>query len=107
MGDTTDERLDLATQVSPLPPRREPDVPNQVGQLRLGRQFDILLTAGERLSMALLAKGMHNLGHDATSFTGGQAGVLTTWTHGKARIIDASPGPLRSAPAEGAMSRGT
>ncbi|GAA0916260.1 aspartate kinase [Nonomuraea longicatena] len=82
MGDTTDELLDLAEQVSPLPP---------------GRELDMLLTSGERISMALLAMAIANLGHEARSFTGSQAGVITDSTHGKARIIDVTPGRLRGA----------
>jgi aspartate kinase len=82
MGDTTDELLDLAEQVSPLPP---------------GRELDMLLTSGERISMALLAMAIANLGHEARSFTGSQAGVITDSTHGKARIIDVTPGRLREA----------
>ena len=82
MGDTTDELLDLAKQVSPLPP---------------GREMDMLLTAGERISMALLAMAIANLGHTARSFTGSQAGVITDSSHGKARIIDVTPGRIRDA----------
>jgi len=82
MGDTTDELLDLAKQVSPLPP---------------GREMDMLLTAGERISMALLAMAIANLGHTARSFTGSQAGVITDSSHGKARIIDVTPGRIRGA----------
>jgi aspartate kinase len=82
MGDTTDELLDLAQQVSPLPP---------------GREMDMLLTAGERISMALLAMAIANLGHTARSFTGSQAGVITDSSHGKARIIDVTPGRIRGA----------
>jgi aspartate kinase len=82
MGDTTDELLDLANQVSPLPPPRE---------------LDMLLTAGERISMALLAMAIQSLGLSARSFTGSQAGVITDSTHGKARIIDVTPGRLREA----------
>jgi aspartate kinase len=89
MGDTTDELLDLAHQVSPLPP---------------GRELDMLLTAGERISMALLAMAIHNLGYEARSYTGSQAGVLTTSTHGRARIIDVTPGRLRGALDEGAIA---
>ncbi len=89
MGDTTDELLDLAYQVSPLPP---------------GRELDILLTAGERISMALLAMAIHNLGYEARSYTGSQAGVITTSAHGKARIIDVTPGRLRTALDEGAIA---
>jgi aspartate kinase len=82
MGDTTDELLDLAQQVTPLPP---------------GREMDMLLTAGERISMALLAMAIANLGHTARSFTGSQAGVITDSSHGKARIIDVTPGRIRGA----------
>ena len=82
MGDTTDELLDLAQQVSPLPP---------------GRELDMLLTAGERISMALLAMAIANLGASARSFTGSQAGVIPDSTHGKARIIDVTPGRIRDA----------
>jgi aspartate kinase len=89
MGDTTDELLDLAHQVSPLPP---------------GRELDMLLTSGERISMALLAMAIHNLGYEARSYTGSQAGVITTSAHGRARIIDVTPGRLRSALDEGAIA---
>ena len=82
MGDTTDELLDLAQQVSPLPP---------------GRELDMLLTAGERISMALLAMAIQSLGLSARSFTGSQAGVITDSTHGKARIIDVTPGRITEA----------
>src|SRR5438094_1768113 len=86
MGDTTDELLDLAQQVSPLPP---------------GRELDMLLTAGERISMALLAMAIQNLGMSARSFTGSQAGVITDSVHGKARIIDVTPGRISEALAAG------
>ena len=89
MGDTTDELLDLANQVSPLPSPRE---------------LDMLLTAGERISMALLAMAITNLGHEARSFTGSQAGVITDSTHGKAKIIDVTPGRIEQAVAEGAIA---
>ena len=82
MGDTTDELLDLAEQISPLPP---------------GRELDMLLTAGERISMALLAMAIATLGHEARSFTGSQAGVITDSSHGRARIIDVTPGRIRDA----------
>ena len=88
MGDTTDELVDLAQQVSPLPP---------------GRELDMLLTAGERISMALLAMAIANLGYEARSYTGSQAGVITDSSHGKARIIDVTPGRIRSALDEGAI----
>ncbi|MEU5871606.1 aspartate kinase [Glycomyces sp. NPDC047369] len=86
MGDTTDELLDLAAQVSPVP---EP------------RELDMLLTAGERISMALLAMAINNLGFQARSFTGSQAGMITTAAHGVARIIDVTPGRIRSSLDEG------
>jgi aspartate kinase len=89
MGDTTDELIDLAEEVSPLPP---------------GRELDMLLTAGERISMALLAMAIHDLGVEARSFTGSQAGVITTSSHGKARIIDVTPGRIRGALDEGAVA---
>ncbi|GAT69200.1 aspartate kinase [Planomonospora sp. ID91781] len=89
MGDTTDELLDLAQQVSPLPP---------------GRELDMLLTSGERISMALLAMAIANLGHEARSFTGSQAGVITDSTHGKARIIDVTPSRIREALDEGQIA---
>jgi aspartate kinase len=86
MGDTTDELLELAEQVSPLPP---------------GRELDMLLTAGERISMALLAMAIANLGHTARSFTGSQAGVITDSAHGRAKIIDVTPGRIEDALAAG------
>jgi aspartate kinase len=82
MGDTTDELMDLALQVSPLPPPRE---------------LDMLLTAGERMSAALLAMAIADLGMHARSLTGSQAGIITTGTHGNARIIDITPGRIVSA----------
>ncbi|MBV9097452.1 MAG: aspartate kinase [Frankiaceae bacterium] len=86
MGDTTDELLDLAQQVSPLPPPRE---------------LDMLLTSGERISMALLAMAIASLGASARSFTGSQAGVITDSVHGRARIIDVTPGRISEALAGG------
>jgi aspartate kinase len=82
MGDTTDELIDLAEQVSPFP---------------AGRELDMLLTSGERISMALLALAIKTLGHEAQSFTGSQAGVITDSVHNKARIIDVTPGRIRTA----------
>ena len=79
MGDTTDELLDLAQEVSPLPPPRE---------------LDMLMTAGERISMALVAMAISDLGFSARSFTGSQAGVITSAEHGKAKIIDVTPGRI-------------
>ncbi|MHB0928720.1 MAG: aspartate kinase [Candidatus Nanopelagicales bacterium] len=89
MGDTTDELVDLANQVTPLPQPRE---------------LDMLLTAGERISMALLAMAVNNLGMEARSFTGSQAGVITDSQHGKARIIDVTPGRIQQAIDEGAIA---
>ena len=89
MGDTTDELIDLAEQVSPLP---------------AGRELDMLLTAGERISMALLAMAIGNLGQQARSFTGSQAGVITDGAHGKAKIIDVTPGRIEKALGEGAVA---
>jgi aspartate kinase len=88
MGDTTDELIDLANRVSPTPP---------------GRELDMLLTSGERISMALLAMAIATLGMEARSFTGSQAGVITDDVHGRARIIDVTPGRISSALAEGAI----
>ncbi len=88
MGDTTDDLLDLANQVSPLPP---------------GRELDMLLTAGERISMSLLAMAIANLGLEGRSFTGSQAGVITDSRHGKARIIDVTPSRIQSALDDGAI----
>jgi aspartate kinase len=89
MGDTTDELIDLAKQITPIP---------------AGRELDMLLTAGERISMALLAMAITNLGHEARSFTGSQAGVITTSAHGRARIIDVTPGRIQEALSEGAIA---
>ncbi|MEU5844031.1 aspartate kinase [Rhodococcus sp. NPDC047139] len=88
MGDTTDELLDLAEQVCPAPPARE---------------MDMLLTSGERISNALVAMAIHSLGAEARSFTGSQAGVITTGSHGKAKIIDVTPGRVRTALDEGSI----
>ena len=89
MGDTTDDLIDLANQVSPIPN---------------GRELDMLLTAGERISMALLAMAISNLGLEARSFTGSQAGIITTSTHGRARVIDVTPGRIQEALKEGAIA---
>jgi len=89
MGDTTDELLDLARQVSPVPPARE---------------LDMLLTSGERISMSLLAMAINSLGAEARSYTGSQAGVITTSVHGKARIIDVTPSRIQDATSEGAIA---
>ena len=88
MGDTTDELLDLAHQVAPISAPRE---------------LDMLLSSGERISMALLAMAIHSMGFEARSFTGSQAGMITTADHGAARIIDVTPVRLREALDEGAI----
>ena len=88
MGDTTDDLLDLAEQVSPNPAARE---------------LDMLLTAGERISMAVLAMAIHDLGAEARSYTGSQAGLITDSAHGAARIIDVTPGRIRDALADRAI----
>jgi aspartate kinase len=80
MGDTTDDLLRLAKQVSADPPRRE---------------LDMLLTAGERISMALLSIALQDLGVEAISFTGSQAGIMTTDAHATARILEVRPTRVR------------
>ena len=82
MGDTTDELIELANQITPAPPARE---------------MDILLTAGERISMSLLAMAIADLGVHAQSFTGQQAGVITDDSHGRARIIEVKANRIRQA----------
>ncbi|QGU03051.1 Aspartokinase [Corynebacterium kalinowskii] len=86
MGDTTDELLDLAAQVNPVPPARE---------------MDMLLTAGERISNALVAMAIASFGAEAQSFTGSQAGVITTERHGNARILEVTPARVQAALDEG------
>ena len=88
MGDTTDDLIDLAKQVSPNPP---------------GRELDMLLTAGERISMAVLAMAINDLGFEARSYTGSQAGLITDSSHGKARIVDVTPGRIQEALRENAI----
>ncbi len=89
MGDTTDELLDLAEKVVPVP---------------FGRELDMLLSAGERISMALLAMAIKSLGLDARSYTGSQAGMMTDAQHGSARIVDVTPVRVREALDEGAVA---
>ncbi len=86
MGDTTDELVAMAEKISDLPP---------------GRELDMLLTAGERISMALLAMALHTLDVPAKSFTGSQAGIITDGSHGRARIVDITPGRISGALDEG------
>ena len=82
MGKTTDELVDMAARINVRPPQRE---------------LDILLTAGERISMALLAMAIEDLGVPARSFTGSQAGIITDTVHGKARILAVTPERVREA----------
>jgi aspartate kinase len=82
MGSTTDELVDLAQQVSPKPHPRE---------------LDMLLTAGERVTMALVAMAIQDLGVAATSLTGSQAGILTTGKHGQAEIVEIRADRVRTA----------
>ncbi|MCA1833925.1 MAG: aspartate kinase [Actinomycetota bacterium] len=82
MGATTDDLIDLARKISRNPP---------------GREMDMLLTAGERISMALLAMAIHALGHEAVSFTGSQAGIITSSEHGRAKIVDVRATRIREA----------
>ena len=89
MGDTTDELLDLAAQLTEDAPARE---------------MDILLSAGERISMALLAMAIHAEGSSAQSFTGSQAGMFTDSLHGQARIIDVSPHRVKTAVERGEIA---
>ena len=86
MGKTTDQLLQQAHEISGIPP---------------GRELDMLLTAGERISMALLAMAMHEHGYSAQSLTGSQAGIITDAAHGKARIIDVTPGRIHAGLADG------
>ncbi|WP_129656725.1 aspartate kinase [Rothia halotolerans] len=81
MGDTTDDLLDLAHEVSSY---RGPS-----------RELDMLLTAGERISMAVLAMAVHELGAPAQSFTGSQAGMITDGIHGSARLVEVQPHRIR------------
>jgi aspartate kinase len=85
-GDTTDELLKMAYEISPRPPERE---------------MDMLLSTGERISCALLAMAIDRLGKHAVSFTGSQAGIVTDTVHTKARILDVRASRLREAMADG------
>jgi aspartate kinase len=76
MGDTTDQLLALARRVHPDPPKREQDM---------------LLSIGERISIALLAMALHLKNKEAISFTGSQSGIITSTAHGDAKIIDVRP----------------
>lgn len=86
MGDTTDDLIDLAEQIAPDPPPRE---------------MDMLLTAGERISMAVLSMALNHLGVGARAYTGSQAGLITDGEHGRAHILKVTPGRIRAAVDEG------
>ncbi len=86
MGDTTDELLGLAQQIATDPPRRE---------------LDMLLTCGERISMALLSMALHELGVPAISFTGSQSGIITDESHAQARIVEVRPSRIEASLADG------
>lgn len=88
MGDTTDELLAMAQKITPLPNARE---------------MDLLLTAGERIAMSLLAIAINAKGYKAASYTGSQAGIITDTEHGKAKIVDVRPGRIREAIEEGSI----
>ena len=89
MGDTTDELIDLAQQVTPNPPPRE---------------LDMLVSAGERISMAVLSMALNNVGVEARAYTGSQAGLITDEVHGKAHILKVTPARLEDALQEGAVA---
>ncbi len=89
MGDSTDDLIDLALEITPIPDPRE---------------FDMLLTTGERISMALLAMAIKSMGFDARSYTGSQAGMITDAKHGDARIVDVTPVRVREALDQGAIA---
>ncbi len=89
MGDTTDELLDLAHDVTPVPAPRE---------------LDMLLTSGERISMALLAMAIKGMGVEARSYTGSQAGMITDSRHGSARIMEVTPRRIAAAIEDGAIA---
>ena len=86
MGDTTDELMAMARSLAPTPNARE---------------LDLLLTAGERIAMSLLAVAINQAGFPAASYTGSQAGIITDTAHGKASIIDIRPGRILEALAKG------
>jgi aspartate kinase len=89
MGKSTDDLIHLASQLSEDPPARE---------------MDMLVTAGERISMSLLCIAIAELGHTATSFTGSQAGIVTDTAHGKAKILEIKADRLREALSAGQIA---
>ncbi|HLX21133.1 MAG TPA: aspartate kinase [Gaiellaceae bacterium] len=82
MGDTTDDLIRLAHEVSPNPHPRE---------------YDMLVSVGERISNALCAMAIYDLGHEAISLTGSQAGILTDTSHGKAKIVEVRAARINAA----------
>jgi aspartate kinase len=82
MGDTTDDLMAMAHELTPAPNARE---------------LDLLLTAGERVAMSLLSLAVNAAGYPAASYTGSQAGIITDTSHGRAKIIDIRPGRIRDA----------
>jgi len=88
-GDTTDELLAMAREITDQPPERE---------------LDMLLSTGERISCALLAMAIHTMGREAVSFTGSQAGIVTDTTHTKAKIVGISPRRVEEALADGKIT---
>ena len=89
MGDTTDDLIDLAQQVTPNPPPRE---------------MDMLITAGERISMAVLSMALNNLEVTARAYTGSQAGLITDSDHGRAQIRNVTPARIKEAVEDGAVA---
>jgi aspartate kinase len=85
-GDTTDELIEMAKEISENPPARE---------------MDMLLSTGERISAALVAMAIHEMGYDAISLTGSQAGIVTDTVHTKAKILDIRPHRIQHALADG------
>jgi len=79
MGDTTNKLIELAKKVNPSPPRRE---------------YDMLVSVGERISISLLAMALAKKGQEAISFTGSQSGIITTEEHSEARILEVKPNRL-------------
>jgi aspartate kinase len=88
MGGATDDLIDLAHQISPAPHPRE---------------LDMLLSVGERISCALAAMAIHDLGHTAISLTGSQAGVVTDTEHTRAKVLEIRPQRIHDALAQGAI----
>src|SRR6476659_3949650 len=88
MGDSTDDLMQMAHEIAPIPNPRE---------------LDMLLTAGERIAMSLLAIAINDRGHRAASYTGSQAGIITDTRHANAKIIDVRPGRIMQAVGEGAI----